>query len=73
VWVTGLGENADEANVGLEVGGHALRVDYVSAPEADGVQVNGLWPETLGAGTYEVVVRHAGKASVAVTVNAVGV
>jgi tRNA (mo5U34)-methyltransferase len=71
VWVTGLGENADEANVTLEVDGRKLRVDYVGAPEENrGRQVNGGWPRDLGAGSYQVVVRHAGKVSEPVTVGA---
>jgi tRNA (mo5U34)-methyltransferase len=64
VWVTGLAENADEANVALEIDGRRLRVDYVSAEEENGTrQVNGQWPRDLGAGAYAVVVRHAGVVS----------
>jgi tRNA (mo5U34)-methyltransferase len=44
VWAMGLGENADEANVSLEVNGEPIHVRYVGEPEDNGTrQVNGEW------------------------------
>ena len=69
VWVTGLSENADEANVLLEANGTPLDVEYVSLPEGNGSrQVNGKWPAALSAGSYAVVVRHAEKSSAPATI-----
>lgn len=71
VWVTGLSGNADEENVVLEADGVRLNVHYVSEPDEKGErQVNARWRRSMATGTHEVVVRHAGKASPAVTVTA---
>jgi tRNA (mo5U34)-methyltransferase len=64
LWVTGLGENADEANVAVDIGPVKLRVIYVSDADAEGSrQINADWPADLGPGSYQAIVRHAGSVS----------
>ena len=53
LWVAGLAENADRANVRVHLGGSRLTLDYVSAPDASGCrQINARLPGEIRAGDY---------------------
>jgi len=53
LWIVGLPENADRANVRVRLGGAVLAVDYVSPPDASGLrQVNARVPDGFPPGGY---------------------
>ncbi len=65
LWLEGLPENADRANVGVFLGDRRLMVAYISPPdpEAQARQVNAEVPEDVSTGDAELVVRLGGHAS----------
>jgi tRNA (mo5U34)-methyltransferase len=56
LWVEGLPENADIANVKVEIGQRRQFVNFVGAPDAKGVRQLNVRVERCGVGVREVVV-----------------
>lgn len=64
LWVTGLGENCDEANTAVWLDDRRLKVSYISKPdEQNARQVNAELPHEIAAGEYKVTVSFGGARS----------
>jgi hypothetical protein len=72
LWVKGLGENADRANVAVFLNDTRTIVEYVAAESENGArQVNARVVETVPrGGTLRVTVGYAGTMSNAVEIGA---
>lgn len=61
LWLRGLPDNADRANIRIELNGKRQRIDYVCAPDANGLrQVNVQADERTRPGRFEVVAEFGG-------------
>ena len=66
VWVAGLPDNADRANVRVLLDGRRLEIVYVGSGIAPGArQINARVPAGVAAGTFPVEVRAGGKTAFA--------
>jgi len=64
LWISGLADNADRANVQIECNGVRLVVDFVGTPDAGGgAQVNARLTERLRGGTARFAAMHGGATS----------
>ena len=64
IWVRGLGENADRANVAAYWDQRRLPVDFVGDTIENGArQVNACLPDDLPSGVAQISVRYAGLTS----------
>jgi hypothetical protein len=71
LWVRGLPETADRANVKVELSGRPQRVDYVGPQDESGLrQVNAMAEEDAPAGMREVIVRFGDVRSAGVEIEA---
>ena len=71
VWVRGLGENADRANVQVHGNGARLIVEFVGEPDAAGIrQVNARVTDQTRDGEMTFTVRYAGESSNSVSIRA---
>lgn len=64
-WIDGLPENADRANVRLQLGAERLRVLYVGEQTAQGRQINAAVPGHLPPGAYPFYVECVQRTPVA--------
>jgi tRNA (mo5U34)-methyltransferase len=64
LWVRGLGDNADRANVSVSCNGSPLVVEYVSESDVnDARQVNARAPEAFQSGKLEFTITYGGSTS----------
>jgi tRNA (mo5U34)-methyltransferase len=71
LWVRGLPETADRANVTVELSGRPQRVEYVGPRDENALrQVNALAEEDAPAGMLKVTVRFGGVTSAPVEIEA---
>ena len=64
LWIRGLGEAADRANIAVLWNGTRLRIDFVGPPDTNNVwQVNAVLPPSRAGNEAEVAVRYGGVTS----------
>ncbi len=64
LWIRGLGEAADRANIAVLWNGVRLRIDFVGVPDTNNVwQVNAVLPTPRTGNEAEVTIRYGGATS----------
>ena len=64
LWIRGLGEAADRANIAVLWNGIRLRIDFVGVPDTNNVwQVNAVLPTPRTGNEAEVTIRYGGVTS----------